>query len=360
MAKDKQLDQNVRLPLFDGVDSCDMDKGLDKENLDKILDKLPPTIRRVINASADISINHNQEQIDFLHAVLCQVGMPRKRVEGRVFERNSGAMSMVLEAGRLYRLGRWINIPLPYGTRPRLVMVYISGEAVRTKSKTIEIGDSVYEFLKRLGIDQNGGPRGGYTMFKKQMEALAACRINLGFSMQDRDVTINTQPISRFEAWLVDNGPDRPLWPGVLDLSQEFFETLISHAVPLEHRALAALKHSSLALDIYTWLAHRLCRITKASGIMLSWGNLKDQFGQEYKDSRNFKKEFREALRQVHCVYQAANLESVPGGFIFKPSPPPVRKTQVFIQFNAATVDKQTDLKVIHAESPPPKAEKAR
>jgi hypothetical protein len=316
MAKDKLPPQITALPLFDGFNA---------------LDPLPSTVFRVINAAADIAMYPHPERIDFLHAVLCQVGMPRKHVDGRIFERSSGGVSMILEAGRLFRRGHWIDMPLPYGTRPRLVMVYISSEAIRTKSRTIEIGESIYEFLKRLGIDPTGGPRGGYTMFKKQMEALAACRLNLGMSLPDRDITINTQPISRFEAWLVNHGPERPLWPGVLDLSQEFFDTLTAHAVPLDYRALGALKHSALALDVYAWLAHRLCRIKDAKGIMLSWNNFKDQFGQEYNDSRNFKKAFREALRQVSAVYPHAKLEQTSGGFILKPSPPPIQKLQIFM-----------------------------
>jgi hypothetical protein len=311
------------------------------EDLEKSIGELTPTLRRVVNASVDISMNTYPERIDFLHTILCQVGMPRKRVESKIFERRSGTASMILEAGRLYKRGKWIDMPLPYGTRPRLVMVYISSEAVRTKSRTIEIGESVYEFLKRLGIDTNGGQRGGYTMFKKQMEALAACRMTIGLSSCNSDVTINTQPISRFEAWFVGDGLERPLWPGTLDLSQEFFDTLSDNAVPLDYRALAALKHSALALDIYTWLAHRLCRIKKDSGIMLNWNSLKDQFGQEYKESRNFKKEFLTSLRQVNAAYPDAKIEQTSGGLILKPSSPPIRKTQILMPSNSLVpVDK--------------------
>jgi hypothetical protein len=207
------------------------------------------------------------DRVDFLHAVLCQVGMPRSQQNERVFERRSGAASMLLEAGRLWTRQGWKEKPLPYGTRPRLVMVHISGEAVRKQTRQIEVGDSMRDFLRILGIDTNGGPRGGYTMFKKQMEALAACRLTLGMSLEGRDITINTQPITRFEAWLQHDGAQRVMWPGVLELSQEFYETLANHAVPLDGRALAALQHSSLALDIYTWLAHRLCRVRKAGGV---------------------------------------------------------------------------------------------
>jgi Plasmid encoded RepA protein len=44
-------------------------------------------------------------------------------------------------------------------------------------------------------------------------------------------------------------------------LSAEYFESLQEHGVPLDERALAALAHSPLALDVYAWLAQRLCRV---------------------------------------------------------------------------------------------------
>lgn len=306
---------------------------------------LPRVFKRVVEASAEIAMD-TPDSIDFLHAVLCQVGMPRKRTDARVFERHSGAASMLLEAGRLWRRGKWIEQPLPYGTRPRLVMVHISGEAVRRKSREIEIGDSMRDFLIRLGIDTSGGAKGGYTMFKKQMEALAACRLSLGLSTSDRDITINTQPIRRFEAWLSNEGRQHPIWPGVLELSEDFYNTLLEHAVPLDPRALSALKHSALALDTYTWLAHRLCRINSKSGVRVSWANLKEQFGQEYCNPKDFKREFRQALHQVAATYPAARLEPFSGGLILYPSPPPVPKTQVLVGLPkepSAPVDKPGD-----------------
>ncbi len=291
---------------------------------------LPPTVRRLVETAAAIP-QEPPERTDFLHAVLCQVGMPRKRTEGRTFERRSGTASMLLEASRLWHRGSWQEQPLPYGTRPRLVMVHISGEAVRRQSRQIEIGDSMRDFLMRLGIDTSGGAHGGYTMFKKQMQALAACRLTLGMSVGNRDVTINAQPISRFDAWLQHDGTQQVLWPGVLELSQEFFDTLANHAVPLDPRALGALKHSALALDVYSWLAHRLCRVRKVEGVKVSWGNLKDQFGQEYTNPKDFKKEMRQALRQVLAVCPDANVEPTSGGIVLRPSLPPVPKTQVLV-----------------------------
>lgn len=78
----------------------------------------------------------------------------------------------------------------------------------------------MHEFLRALGIDPTGDARCGYTMFKKQMEALAACRMTLGMTDGDRDITIDAKPIQGFEAWLQRDGEQPVMWPGVLELSQ--------------------------------------------------------------------------------------------------------------------------------------------
>jgi hypothetical protein len=266
---------------------------------------------------------------DFLHTVMCQVGLPRRSTEARTFERQNGHVSISLEAGRLYNGREWINQPLPYGTTPRLVMVHVSSEAIRTQSRKVEVGDSMRQFMQTLGIGDGGGPRGGYTQVRRQIEALAACRLSIGMQSEGRVVTVDAKPIKRFDAWLHQDGSQRTLWPGVMELSTDFYDTLAEHAVPLDYRALSALRHSALALDIYTWLAHRLCRINKLGGVMLSWQNLRDQFGQEYAESRDFKWEFRQALRQVQVVYPTARVAEIAGGLHLYPSPAPIQRTMV-------------------------------
>ncbi len=286
--------------------------------------------RRLLNASEAIR-TQPPDRLDFLHTVMCQVGMPRKATESRVFERQNGPFSILLEAGKLWNGRAWQAQPLPYGTMPRLVMVHLSSEAVRTRNRRVELGESMRQFLQILGIQTNGGPRGGYTSLKRQMEALAACRLTIGMSAQGRVVTVDAKPIRRFEAWIQNDGPQRTLWPGVLELSSEFYETLAQHAVPLDYRALSALKHSALALDVYTWLAHRLCRIRDPKGVMLSWQNLHDQFGQEYHHVKDFKKSFRHVLKQVWLVYPTARIDDWAHGIILKSSPPPIVQTRTVL-----------------------------
>lgn len=250
---------------------------------------------------------------------------------------------MLIEAGTLFNGHRFIEQPLPYGTVPRLIMVHVSSEAVRTQQRIINIGDSARQFLTQLGLHSSGGPRGGYTALRQQVRALAACRLVLGTSLNGRAITVDAKPFHRFEAWLPDDSTQSSLWPGQVELSHEFFNSLCGHAVPLDPRALAVLKHTALGLDVYAWLAHRLCRVTKANGVRLSWQNLREQFGQEYADRRNFKKAFRRALRQATTVYPDARISEAPGGVILLPSRPPLARSFIAVspspQANCQPVD---------------------
>lgn len=288
-----------------------------------------PTLlqRRMIDAAADI-LETQADAPEFMHSVLCQVGLPRAKTDARTFQRSSGTAAIEIEAGKLYKRGKFVPAPLPYGAKPRLVLMHLCAEAVRTRSPDIQVGRSAREFLGRLGLDTSGHE---FARFRAQMEALAACRMTLGMSVGERDITISTQPISRFEAWMQRDNHSIGLWPGQMTLSGEFYATLLDHAVPLDPRAIAALQKSALALDVYTWLAHRLCRVRKAGGVKLSWANLRQQFGQEYANPKDFKKDFRAALVKVLVVYPTARIDEEIGGIRLYSSPAPVTKSQTSV-----------------------------
>lgn len=282
---------------------------------------------------ADLAALPGDENPAFLHAVLCQLGLPRKPTDQRVFTRTSGSASLRLEAGTWFNGRAWDEQPLPSGTRPRLVLFHVCSEAVRTRSPVVEVEDSVRAFLRRLKIDTAGD---SMRRFRKQILSLAVCRMQLGYRTADRVVNLKCDPIEEFEAWLQndDNG-QRSIWPGVMTLSPKFFETLAEHAVPLDQSAIGSLQHSALALDLYTWLAHRLCRIRQSQGVAVPWAALKDQFGQEYACQKAFKREVLAMLRQVRPVYPDARIEQITGGLRLMPSPPPIKRKGVVVALPA-------------------------
>ena len=276
---------------------------------------------KLIEASAQIvSEPPSGDDMAFTHAVLCQVGLPRSKVEGREFLRQSGAAWVNVQAGVLDEGRGPVLQPIPYGAMPRLALTWVSTFAKRNNTQEIPIGDSAAEFLRIMGMDDQGAR---YATLRRQMHALAACRLQLGYMGR----TYTGQPVEQFDAWVADkNRHQKALWPGVMVLSESYFRQLIENGVPLDNRALLALKGSALALDVYTWLAHRLHRI-EGRPLILHWKALREQFAQEYRGKdpdKDFKKEFVPALKAAMAVYPQAKVKQVTGGVMLLPSPPPI------------------------------------
>lgn len=274
---------------------------------------------KLINASVAIATEPAAgDDLAFLHAILCQVGLPRSKVDGGNFMRKSGDAWLSVQAGWLDEGRGPVQQPVPYGAMPRLALAWVSTYAVRHKTRKIDVGDSARDFLRLLGMDGDGRRHG---TLRKQMHALAACRLQLGYKGR----TYNGQPIAQFDAWVVDKNKaeaQKTLWPGELVLSEGYYNSLIDAAVPLDNRALHALKGSALALDMYVWLAHRLHRLSRP--VVVSWSALKEQFGQEYKDMDYFKKEFKRLLPAVLAAYPQARVDTVTGGLRLLASPAPI------------------------------------
>src|SRR5699024_7534512 len=261
--------------------------------------------------------------LTFMHSMMCQVGLPRKKVNSHEFERICGNAGINLRAGKLWNGKEFIQQDLPYVSIPRLIMAYLNTSALRYKSPEIEVGNTTGEFMQRLGMSLTGGKNGSYGQFRKQMQSLAACEITFGLTTATKAITYNGSPIKKFDAWLA-NSDDRPaLWPATIQFSQEYYETLINHAVPLDLRAMEALSRSALAMDIYVMLAERLNRIS-GRPVILHWKNLREQFGQEYRQPKDFKRAFLEQLKSAHAVYPKAKVKQVTGGLMLQASPPPI------------------------------------
>lgn len=283
---------------------------------------------RLVKTAAEIAGERpDDEDRAYMHSIMCQVGLPRSKVEGTSFERRSGSVALLVEAGSLYDGKNFVQQPIPYGPMPRLILAWMNTYAVRYNTPEIPVGDSASEFLKMLGKQPNGGVRGSFTTFKKQIQAISACRMTLGFNVDGKAKTYKGQPIDKFDAWIDKSGDaQRPFWPGVITFSTDYYNTLKEHAVPIDLRAFMSLKGSALAMDIYTTFAQRLHRIS-GRPLILHWVSLRAQFGQEYKGAnadKDFKDAFLLQLKKVLEVYPQARVKQVKGALMLMPSPPPI------------------------------------
>ena len=279
---------------------------------------------RVIQAAVDI--RDDGPTIAYQHTVLCQTCLPYRDPGDavRAWDRDNGKVSLRLKAGEaMHPTAGWIDVGLPFGPKPRLILSYLNTQAIVTRSPQIEVEASLTAFVKRVGLDAGGR---NIRTIKDQLGRLAATNIKLGIAVSESAArTVNTQIITSFDLWFPKDERQRVLWPTAIVFSREYFDTLLDHAVPLDERALAALSHSAMALDIYAWLGQRLHRVHPREAAFIPWTAVHRQFGLGYTQRiRKFRAVFLTALRQVLAVYPAARVSDDLRGLTLHQSAPPI------------------------------------
>jgi Plasmid encoded RepA protein len=277
-----------------------------------------PIQKRLVEAAAAHIEQPDQRSILYQHSVLCQTYLPYRNPgdDKREWDRLNGDVHLEVRAGKAMhpQERRLVQVGLPFGPKCRLVLMHINQLALLSQSPRIEVEDSLTAFVRRvLKLDPKGR---NITDVKAQLARLSAADITLGIVRDDPSGTgtVGTtnylRVVRNFDLWFPKNEHQRVLWPSVIDLSHDYFESLMSHAVPLDEHHIAALSHSALALDIYAWLAQRLHRVPVNKPAFVSWGALHGQFGQGYNPEHmtKFRQVFKVALKQVLALYQKARI----------------------------------------------------
>jgi hypothetical protein len=262
-------------------------------------------------------------KVGYMARALVQATLPHKETAGSVFKRRNGS----------YELSIMSPNGLPFGSIPRLLLSWVTTEAVRTRSPFLLLGPSLSAFMAELHLFRTGGPRGDITRFVKQAERLfsstIACRIEGdckgGIGIEGSSLNI----AKNYNLWWNPRTPNQmPIWQSSVTLGTDFFNEISERPVPVDMNALMALKRSPLALDIYCWLTYRLSYLQKDT--IIPWAYLQMQFGADYAQDaeglRGFKKNFLLRLKDVVAIYDKAKVYNANHGLLLKPSPPHVPK----------------------------------
>lgn len=224
---------------------------------------------------------------------------------------------------------------LPSGTYPRLILAWLSTEVVKTQKQTVQLGNSMNSFMKKLDIMPTGGRWGSIPILKDQVRKLSNCTFNISqTTIDDHGVTESTKNLVLAEesAFHWAKNPDQAdLWDSSITLSEAFYREIIEHPVPLDMEVLKALRRSPLALDIYSWLTYRTS-YQKGRSRPITWASLQEQFGSQYQDNatgrRGFKHNFKKQLSKVLKFYEGANVEIVDNGLILNKGTPSVARVE--------------------------------
>lgn len=275
--------------------------------------------RRVVEAAAAYLASEDIE-VGFLYSGWAQAALPHKRLpDNTPWQVTTERVTLIVQPGlRAVPEGEPVSVGVPYGSRARLILLYLQSEALRTNSREIELGRSLHAWLRRLEI-----PIGGKSMrdVRDQAERLSRCRMTFTIRQGSRTGLVN-QNLLDTSMFVEDDNAQGCLFIETATLSELFFQQLRTHPVPIEETAVRQIANNSMALDVYCWLAYRLHVLTEPTPI--SWRALHQQFGRGVKRLDHFKDQFKETLALALAVYPDAEVEVHERGVTLRPSRPPV------------------------------------
>jgi hypothetical protein len=283
--------------------------------------------RHLVRVAADV-LTDETDSIGIMYSGFCQAALPHKRLPtDEPWVRRSEQITLMVEPGRLLQPGdiEPKMIGVPYGSRARLILLYLQTRAVRSGSREIELGRSMREWLQRMGI-----PHGGksYVEVRDQAARLSTCKLTFYYAAaKGRTGFSNERIVDDGMMMLDDDTGDRrqgALFIEQVRLSESFYTALRKHPVPIWEPALRHIQNNSMALDLYVWLAYRLHVLQLPTPVR--WAALHGQFGGGFKALRHFRPTFLTNLRLALATYPEAHVDENEQGVILHPSRPPVAK----------------------------------
>ena len=265
-----------------------------------------------------VSASEADPDMGFMARMMALCSLPRTNPGNRKeYKRVNGPYTLYMIAGG--------GNKLPFGNFPRLLLAWVCTEAVRTQNRELVLGRSLSEFMRTLGVYSSAG--GVATRLRNQMRRLFNAHVQLVYEDECSEATVNALIARRTEFWWNPKRPDEStLWKSKLELSEDFFNEIIRHPVPLDLNTLTALKRSTLGLDLYLWLAYRTFALR--ASLRLSWRQVYRQFGADPAQAgdKNIVNAFRtkclRELKKIKLAWAGLNYTTAPGVLILHPSTP--------------------------------------
>ena len=151
-----------------------------------------------------VSASEADASLGFMARTMALCSLPRSDPGNRKeYKRVNGPFTLYMVAGG--------GNKLPYGNLPRLILAWVSTEAVRTQSRELVLGKSLSEFMRVLGVYSSSG--GKYTRLRNQMKRLFGCTVSMTYEDKHGDQFISSLIAERGEFWWKERKPDEPmLW----------------------------------------------------------------------------------------------------------------------------------------------------
>lgn len=292
--------------------------------------QVPPDEHRYIDVAAKV-LAEESSALGITYSGFCMTSLPHRKIPDTdkwVRRAPDGRFELVIEPGELRVKRQPVPYGVPYGSRARLIMLYLQTRAVQTNSREVELGATMGQWLSRMGISIGGRT---YEQVYEQTNRIKACRLAFYWDNATHE-GFDKDHIVKGGVHLKSPGSGDPaqgvLWEEKVTLGETFFAALRAHPVPIWAPAIREIANQSLTIDVYVWLAYRLRSLKAATPI--TWAALHGQFGSGYQHSWQFRPRFIDAVKMALAVYPEARVDiEDKKGLILHPSRPPVGEAKV-------------------------------
>lgn len=277
---------------------------------------------------------HDREALGFVARVLVQATFPHSDPKTNEWSRTNGNLTVSMLSPSA--------VGLPYGSYPRLLMSWVTTEALRNKARIpgaaarrLDLGNSLSAFMAQLGLLPTGGRWGTIPRLRDQMERLFSTTIIARMEDHDAETGLSNTMIqprvvaNRAVLWWNPATPgDGVLWGSYVELSEPFYTMITERPVPVDMDVLRLLKRSPMAIDAYCWATYRVSYLKRPA--MIPWRALMMQMGAGYPDTvrgqQDFKRNFRGAMRKVLAAWPALRVDDDAKGVTLRPCRSHVRQ----------------------------------
>ena len=131
--------------------------------------------RRVVDAAVAYMASEDSSSA-YLFSGWAQAALPHKRLaDDAAWQLTTDRVTLVVEPGRRASPSGPVYVGVPYGSRARLIMLYLQSEALKTSSREVSLGSSLRDWLRRMDIAPGGNSIAGV---REQAERITRCRLS--------------------------------------------------------------------------------------------------------------------------------------------------------------------------------------
>ena len=128
--------------------------------------------------------------LGFMARMMALCSLPRTNPGKRIrYIRQNGPYTLVMTPGGKSKL--------PFGNFPRLLLAWVSTEAVQTKNRELILGSSLSKFMRTLGVYSSSG--GTQTRLRNQMRRLFNSHVQLIYEDELDEASVSSSVADRME-----------------------------------------------------------------------------------------------------------------------------------------------------------------